>query len=330
VSAIPLTWRAAALMGRIVSPSGTRGRLSILIFHRVLPQADAMYPGTPDAPAFDRLMASLAEHCSVLPLADGIERLQRGRLPARAVSITFDDGYRDNAEYALPVLRRHGLSATFFIAPGFLDGGRMWNDTVIEAVRLAQGPLWDLSRLGLERHWVRSPEERRHAAGRLIRALKYRDASERDVLANAVAEACGAELPRHLMMDSAQLGELHQAGMAIGGHTVSHPILTRLGREEARREIHEGKQRLEDLLRAPVSLFAYPNGKPGEDYGAEHVALVREAGFRAAVSTAWGSARRDTDVYQLPRFTPWDRDPGRFLARLWFNCLRTHAAEGRG
>jgi len=75
-------------------------------------------------------------------LSDAITRLRRGTLPSCAVSITFDDGYADNAENALPLLQKYAITATFFIASGFIDGGRMWNDTVIESVRRAKGMYW--------------------------------------------------------------------------------------------------------------------------------------------------------------------------------------------
>jgi len=113
--------------------------------------------------------------------------------------------------------------------------------------------------------------------------------------------------------------ELREMGMQVGAHTVSHPILRTLPREEARREIEVSKQVLEGLLGANVDLFAYPNGKPGEDYGPESVELVREAGFKAAVSTQWGVSTQRTDVFQLRRFTPWDRQGWRFGFRLWRN-----------
>jgi hypothetical protein len=74
-----------------------------------------------------------------------------------------------------------------------------------------------------------------------------------------------------------------------------------------------------------VRLFAYPNGKPGRDYSREHVDMVRELGFEAAVSTAWGVGHAASDPYQLPRFTPWDKTPGRFALRLLHNTFRTGA-----
>jgi hypothetical protein len=85
---------------------------------------------------------------------------------------------------------------------------------------------------------------------------------------------------------------------------------------EAREEIVAGKQRLEQIIDREIRLFAYPNGVPGADYDRHHVELAREAGFDAAVSTAWGAASATADVYQLPRVAPWDQTPARFCARL--------------
>jgi hypothetical protein len=84
----------------------------------------------------------------------------------------------------------------------------------------------------------------------------------------------------------------------------------------------DGKQALEALIRAPVRTFAYPNGKPGQDYLAEHAAMAREIGFAAAVSTSWGAASKASDSFQLPRFTPWDRNDARFVLRLLQNMRR--------
>jgi peptidoglycan/xylan/chitin deacetylase (PgdA/CDA1 family) len=124
------------------------------------------------------------------------------------------------------------------------------------------------------------------------------------------------------MMTAEQVRHLHASGMEVGAHTVSHPILASLDSQRAGREIWECKNQLEAITGARVSLFAYPNGKPGRDYRAEHVDMVRRMGFEAAVSTAWGVAHAASDPFQLPRFTPWDRTPGRFLLRLMQNTFR--------
>jgi peptidoglycan/xylan/chitin deacetylase (PgdA/CDA1 family) len=132
----------------------------------------------------------------------------------------------------------------------------------------------------------------------------------------AVAKASGATLPDDLMMSSAQVRAMHAQGMDIGGHTVNHPILTRLPLAQARHEIEAGKQRLEALIGAPLRSFAYPNGRPGEDFADEHVQLARELGFECAVTTAWGVSDPTTDRHRLRRFTPWDRSRIGFGLRL--------------
>ena len=309
----------------LLSPKAARARLSILLFHRVQPQPDTIFPGEVDARQFDDILGWVKRWCNVLPLNEAVEGLKTGSLPARAASITFDDGYADNHDIALPILQRHGLSATFFVATAFLDGGRMWNDTVIEAVRRCPHDSLDLRGLhhlkdAATALWkLDSPSTRRAAITAIIGRIKYEQPPRRQELADAVARCSGAKLPTDLMLRGEQVRQLHRARMQIGAHTHTHPILARLDAQSARDEILRGKTALEDLLGDTVSLFAYPNGRPEQDYSAESVDIVRSLGFAAAVSTATGAADGRADMLQLPRFTPWDRTRTRFGLRLAAN-----------
>ena len=309
-------------IGDLLSPAGERGRLSILFYHRVRPMPDPIMHEDIDAVTFAWHMELLRSEFNVLPLGEACERLASGRLPTRAACVTFDDGYADNERTALPIFKRLGLPATFFVATGYSDGGIMFNDSVIEAVRRARTGTHDLSRLGLGSHELGDSASRRAAIDALIGQLKYRPLRERGAAVAQLAEALNVTLPTDLMMSSAQIRKLHDEGMEIGGHTVNHPILTVLDEPAARAEILDNKLRLEEITDAPVRLFAYPNGKPGQDYGPQHVQLVRAAGFAAAVSTVAGAADRGSDLFQLPRFTPWDRSPRRFGLRLLVNCMQ--------
>lgn len=306
----------------LLSPGGRRG-LSILIYHRVLPHKDPLFPGEVDRAEFSDQMAALSSRFNVLPLLDAVRMAKAGTLPPRAAAITFDDGYADNAEVALPVLQQHGLHATFFVATGFLNGGRMWNDSVIELVRAAPAGVLDATPLGLGSHPLRTLAERQRAIPALIGQLKYLPMAERLAQVERLAELAGCALPDDLMMTSAQVRKLHAAGMGIGAHTVNHPILARLPDAQAREEIAQGKLALEDIIGAHVSLFAYPNGKPGEDYLPQHVAMARDLRFEGAVSTSWGASRGKPDPFQLPRFTPWDRSRLRFILRLARNLTNS-------
>ena len=304
---------------RLRSPSGPKARLSVLIFHRVLPEQDPLFPDEMHAARFDELCGWLAGWFNVLPLEQAVQRLQAGTLPARAACITFDDGYADNLHVAMPILQRHGLAATFFISTGFLDGGRMWNDTIIETVRACRAQVLDLSALGLGSHALVTVAKQQAAVAALIGHIKYRSVADRITLTEEIARLANVQLPRNLMMTSAEVKAIRQAGMQIGAHTVSHPILAKLTDAQARAEIGDSKRFLEELLGERITVFAYPNGKPGEDYSPQSVEVVRSLGFVGAVSTQWGASRMGDDPLQIKRFTPWDKTRLRFGMRLLRN-----------
>lgn len=292
-------------------------RLSILIFHRVRARTDAIFPAEVDAAHFERLMRFVARSFNIMTLVDAACRLQRGELPPRALVVTFDDGYADNVDVALPILQRCGLVASFFVSTGFLDGGRMWNDSVIEIVRACPHATIDLEAFGLGVCALKGPADRRVAIEMVLSRIKYMTLSARDEAIAHLKRLSGvARLPVDLMMRSDQVRQLHRAGMEIGGHTVNHPILTTLTPAEVEHEIAAGRNRLQEIIDAPVDVFAYPNGKPVRDYDASHVELLRRLGFAAAVSTAPGVAQPGDDLYQLPRLAPWGQSLSIWATRM--------------
>lgn len=312
-------WTAAFLrrFSTLIAGNG-RNSLLVLLFHRVLPQADPLLAEEPDVADFSAQMDVVRATCSVIPLVEAIERLYNGGLPPNAACITFDDGYTNILTCAAPVLEKRGLPATVFITTGYLEGGCMWNDTVIESVRNA-GQELDLTSIGLGHFELRDVLARRHAAQSLRKILKYLDPQDRARKTTQIAEIVGRHLPGDLMLRESQIKELVRRGINVGAHTVSHPILTCVDDITARREIMASKATLEAVISAPVDLFAYPNGQPKRDYLHRHVAMVREAGFTAAVSSAWGACHANSDRFQLPRMKPWETSAVRFAARLLYS-----------
>jgi peptidoglycan/xylan/chitin deacetylase (PgdA/CDA1 family) len=288
----------------------------ILTYHRVLDGPDPMIDWGLDVVGFDAQLRVLAANFNVLRLDEALARLASASLPPRAVALTFDDGYADNYTNALPILQRHGLTATFFVATAFLNGGRMWNDTLIEALRRAAGPRLDLSAIGLADVDVATPAARRANCTRVIDHLKHRPLEERQQAVDCVAAAVAQPLPNDMMMTDAQVRGLHDAGMHIGAHTASHPVLAAVDAVTAQREIADGRDYLRELLHEPVDVFAYPNGRPVRDYSRQHVDLVKQLGFTSAMSTAWGYTDARSDLWQVPRVAPWDPVPWRFGLRL--------------
>jgi peptidoglycan/xylan/chitin deacetylase (PgdA/CDA1 family) len=191
----------------------------------------------------------------------------------------------------------------------------MFNDVVIEAMRAAPVD-FDLRDLGFGSYRLEDGAARMRAANEVLKKVKYFEPAERQRTVRAILERSGTRLPTHLMMTDEQVRTLARAGVEIGAHTMNHPILASVDDAIARQEILDSKQRLEEITGAPVRSFAYPNGKPEQDYKRVHVTMARDAGFELALSTSWGAASASSDLFQIPRVAPWDITARRYAARL--------------
>ncbi len=315
-------FKASHLANKLLTGISAKPKLSILIYHRVFDQPDPFHADVPDTKMFSWQMELLHRYYNVVSLAEAIELLQSGQLPAQTACVTFDDGYADNFLHALPVLKQWNIPAAFFVASGFLNGGMMWNDIVLESIRSLKDDQLDLQTVGLQRYTLGNLQQRQQIANDLLQTIKYMPPNQRSEVTNYLAELAKHHLPDNLMMTTDQLKQLHAAGMEIGGHTVSHPILSSLTTDQAEQEISNGREQLSAMLDgANIRYFAYPNGKPGQDFTNEHAKIVKQTGFDAAVSTRWSAATTDSDLFQLPRFTPWDKTPLKFAIRLMKNTL---------
>ena len=301
---------------RLRSSSAGERRFLVLTYHQVLEKPDPLRPAEIDRQALDQQVRELARHFRVRPLAETIRRAWDGSLEPATVCITFDDGYADNVRYGLPILQSHGVSATFFIASGYLRGRVMWNDLIIEAVRRTRVERLDAQDLEFGEWPLGSVDERRAAIPGLLGRAKYLSSADRERCATSIAQRLHVDVPHDLMMSGEDVARLARAGMDIGGHTVNHPILRSLDASGAEREITENRRELQALTEGPVQVFAYPNGKPGLDYDERDVALVRRSGFIGAVSTESRTASNRCDAFQLPRFGPWRESPARFRMRM--------------
>ncbi len=303
----------------LLSPSGKRGRLLILTYHRVVPTQDPLLPHEPDAATFAAQMDVMRSICQVLPLPEAVRRLGEGTLPPRSACITFDDGYENNLSVALPLLEARGMSGTVFVATAAVDEGVMWNDLIIEGFRTSGGAE-ALSHFGIEMSGLvsRSPAEQ---LLHVLEQQKRRPAEQR------WGDACrffrryvSDELPR-LMLTREGVSEIAKRGHDVGAHTVRHPILAGLSPTAARAEITGSYAWVAETTGGRPHSFAYPNGWPGRDFDAAHAVMVREAGFALAVSTRFGCATRRSDTFELPRCASWDVLRPEFPLRLAYRYL---------
>ena len=309
-------------------------RPCILMYHRVCSPRIDPWDLAVSNECFEEQMQYLKQHRTTLAMSDFVNQLQAGTLPKTAVAITFDDGYRDNLVNARPVLERHGLSATLFLATGYVDAKKLywWDELanmILEAPEPAQLEVvlagstllvcWGIPEEDdLAGSWQASQDprtERQKAYLSLWRKLKQAIPTEQEtaliylrsqlmVSTDSLTEPMGA----------AEVTQALQGGVfTLGAHTVNHPALSELNSNEARQEIAQSRERCEAIAAATVQGFAYPYGA----MGAEVRATVQLLGFRWACSTEHGFVSSDNcKLYALPRIAATNQSLEAFAASL--------------
>lgn len=296
----------------------------ILYYHRVNDDRDPFFDAI-STRVFENQMRYLARHYHVVSLAEIVRQLDGGGTPEMLVGITFDDGYEDNYRNAFPILRRYNLPATIFLTTGCLDSGApLWFEQLAEAVKKSTQEYVDFELISPQRVWLRTRAERLDANGRIFSALRSLKDSERTRALRDVLNRLGTpvECERHnKMLTWDQARSMMPAGISFGGHTVTHPFVGRLTAAQVCWEVSECKRRIEDELQQPTHHFAYPHGREG-DFSPASKAALREAGYRAAVTTMWGMNTPSTDRMELRRGGPWEDNQALFAWKLdWYQLV---------
>lgn len=309
--------------------SGDGGRLTILMYHRVNPERDVLgLSVSPDF--FDRQLAFLASRFTVISLADSVSMLSHGVPAGNYAVITFDDGYRDNYDFAFPLLRRHGLPATIFVTVNGLETGDFGWYRFDRAILDSQSESIDLTSFKLGMVDLRTRAKKEQAIFHLHQELKLCSHDMRiavcDHVVRELSEDTGAGRER-IMLSWDEARQMQASGLVtIASHTMTHPILTRVNRDTARDEIVRSKAIIEEKLGTVVDLFAYPNGTTA-DYNDDIVGILKAGGYAAACTTAPGSVPDGADPYRLPRvdvtFGMCEGIGGRFSPEMfeWALCL---------
>ena len=319
-------WRIKrATRGRVAAPfieRRTRACYQIVRYHRVTEAHDPFFGGV-SVRRFEGEMELLASRFTVRPLEELIESAARDELPSNAVAITFDDGYRDNYEYAFPILKRLGLPATIFVTTGPLDSqDPLWHDTVFDAFRRATAQSVSF---GDKAYGLGTLAEKRLALKAFRGYLRTQIPADWDKHIRQLLT--WLQLSDSTPFDSKKLGweelaEMATHGITFGAHTVTHPVLTCLSLQDAALEIVTSKRTLEERLGTAVKLFAYPNGGRN-DFNEALKNILREAGFLCAVTILPGVNDACTDPYELRRAEFWDANPGISALRLCWDKFRS-------
>jgi peptidoglycan/xylan/chitin deacetylase (PgdA/CDA1 family) len=289
-------------------------RLLVLGWHNAQPTP--FFPSPPGACArgLARQLQAARRLGRVVPVDRAVAALAEGRpMPKRAVALTFDDGYRDNLETALPILRRMGLQATFYLVPGLLDRSvRAWWETLAWA--FARAAVTSVEWRG--RRLPAGPSEQsRQAMLGVAEEVKRLSRADRDAaidgLIDALRPAGSEDEVAELFLDWEGARRLAERA-AVGSHTMYHAILSEETADDQAADLAESRRRLEEGLGVPAATLAYPNGTPA-DYDADTLAAAGAAGYVGAVTTVDGWNDRATPRLELRRFV---MDPVRGLNGL--------------
>ena len=268
--------------------------LAVLGYHRVGCRTLATHDPhlfTVDAQQLESHIRHVKQHCRVVGLEEALE-IGAGREKSKtlAVLFTFDDGYRDNFDTAFPILQAHSVPAVFFLVSSFAAGGMVpWWDRVAWLVKAARG-----AQIALGTEIFELGADRVAALPGVLDHYKTRrfHGSAADFV-QAVEKACGVAVPTdapEMFLSFAHARLMQAAGMTIGSHTHTHPILSRLDAPQQTCELSTSRRILETELGAPVHVLAYPGGGQ-DDFSADTQAIARDCGYRAAFSYYGGVNR---------------------------------------
>lgn len=286
--------------------SGPQRHATILRYHSVSSSGDYRSPTISVHPEmFRRQMEFLSRHYRVLSLGETVRGLETGDLPSKAVAITFDDGYRDNATEALPILVRYNLPATFFVtSDAVLGKSAFWTGWLHRAVFSApENVLCTACSTLLGREPPALDRETIYAGlAAQIDCARGTTRQQRLLLLNsAFPHMPLLSMPSDFMMDINDLRVMRSAGMTIGAHTATHRVLAGLPEDEAREELSRSKRELEQALDTPIEHLAYPNGHVTSNVDEAAIRLAREAGYLSAGTSRRGVALVGNSPHDLPR-----------------------------
>jgi peptidoglycan/xylan/chitin deacetylase (PgdA/CDA1 family) len=319
---VSLAGRAAGKVRReLARIVGSRsGRGAVLLYHRVAGDSDDPWKLAVSPERFEAHMELLRDEFHPLPLSELVAAARRRQIPPGAVAVTFDDGYVDNLDAALPVLERTGVPATVFVATEYVASSRpFWWDE-LHSLILGGYELPDELVIPVgasERRIGLNTAEERELAHEELRDILRAGPPQRveRVLAQLRASAgldAAAPTGTTRPLTREELARLARSELVeIGAHSRSHPAFSQVPLDALEQEVEGSRADLAEWLGEVPMIFSYPFGV----HGPAARRVVRRAGFDAAVSTH-------------PSPITWLRDPAEF-GRMWVDDEAPEWLESR-
>jgi len=302
-----------------------RGRVVILTYHRVV--SDQMVRDEciqlgmyVRAQSFEAHMTYLRKRFDIISLDELLDRWRTDRLKRdRAYCvITFDDGWKDNYQFAFPVLMKYRIPATIFLATDYIGTARwFWPDQMMPLLKkLTEDTTGAADRKSVSTILAEmigvtlSPLDgifRRGESGdpidpdAIIEFCKEVDVGRIQQIIDRLSRALRMDLPtQRVLLNWEEVREMAGKGVTFGSHSCSHRIMTQIPLAEVKTELADSRQALLQQGIKPVPVFCYPNG----NFNQEIKTLVRECGFDAAVGCGVGlEGDHPDDLFALKRIS---------------------------
>jgi len=266
---------------------------------------------------------------NIISLKEAIMLLKTGeRIPNKTVVITFDDGYKSMYTSVFPLVKKYQIPVTIFLSVGPLETGRpLFVDALRFAFENTSEIKLDLTSVGLNQYLLDIEPERMKAISDINHYGQRNSNEHKNELIALIFSKLKLDIedPRlkNIMLNWSEVKEMHTQGVTFGAHTVSHPIMANIRKEEARSELTISKKLIEDKIGENVNFFAYPFGSR-ESYNSEVRKLVEENGFVAACTLISGNNKAGEDLFLLKRtnisYSSWMK-PHWLFVRPYFSLM---------
>ncbi|NRB74052.1 MAG: polysaccharide deacetylase family protein [Verrucomicrobiales bacterium] len=303
-------------------------RNAVLLYHRVDRKEHDHFNLCVTPENFEEQMSVLAETGSVIPLSEMVEKRLSGQLETGEISITFDDGYIDVLENALPILEKYNLPATLFVTTGNL-GQAFWWDTLAAIVRQPETLPHQLSVETVSGESVyisilgRSRDSIFDALYQLLRTQQpAHRLNALDSLRKAVCPETDLVIPRAATKKELTVAS-HSSSLFLEAHTVTHSRLSALNYEDQLQEICESIDHVSRLSSRSVTSLSYPFGLKNRDYNDDTIRAVEASGLKHAFAADLGVVTPQSPAFAIPRIWAHNHPGSRFKRqmKLWLGQL---------
>jgi peptidoglycan/xylan/chitin deacetylase (PgdA/CDA1 family) len=292
---------------RLYKLSLRRPHCAVLVYHSIRPinaGNELLKDLIVEPDTFERQIVYIKKKYKVISLRQLLESFRKQRKSRdNYVVVTFDDAYQDNYTYAFPILKKYEIPATIFVPTAFVETDRrfLWERAAFMLSRTNKDSL-DFQYQGREYKLKLDKKHKKEAFKSILSILKYSCEVKGNEFLDYLSRLLGIEkndIPSPILSWD-EMREMTEYNITFGGHTHTHCCLSLLSREDLTRELYKPKEILERHLNRKITDFAYPFGEK-TDFNKETINILKEAGYKNAVTMIQGLAHPDDSLFTLRR-----------------------------